>query len=361
MINVTKTYLPPLEEYTKYLEGIWDRAYVTNRGPLVLELEQKLKEYLGVKHLLFVSNGTIALQLAIKALNLTGEIITTPFSYVATTTAILWENCQPVFVDIEQQTYCIDPDKIEEAITDKTTAILATHVYGYPCQVEKIQEIADKYNLKVIYDGAHAFGVEINRTSVLNYGDVSTLSFHATKLFHTIEGGAIITNNDELARQIMLYHQFGHIGDDYFTMGVNGKNSELHAAMGLCTLPLVDKFISRRLEIIALYKEKLNSFNLVIPESGPDVKYNGAYFPVIFTSEEELLVCKGALAGKQINTRRYFFPSLNSLPYLENNACPISEDIARRILCLPLYYELTDKDVTKICSTILAVKNGISV
>jgi len=352
MINVTKTYLPPLAEYNKYLEEIWDRAYVTNRGPLVLELEAKLKEYLGVKHLLFVSNGTIALQIAIKALNLTGEIITTPFSYVATTTAILWENCQPVFVDIEDKTFCIDPDKIEAAITDKTTAILATHVYGYPCQVECIKQIADKHNLKVIYDGAHAFGVKVDNTSVLNFGDVSTLSFHATKLFHTIEGGAIITNNDELARQIMLYHQFGHIGDDYYTMGVNGKNSELHAAMGHCNLPLVQEFILERKKLAELYDSLLLPLNLTRPVQPAGIAYNYSYYPVVFKNEKTLLKVKENLLENKINSRRYFYPSLNNLPYFKGENCPVSEGVASRVLCLPMYQKLNEEDVQRICGII---------
>ena len=352
MINVTKTNLPPLAEYTKYLEGIWDRVHVTNRGPLVLELEEKLKEYLGVKNVLFVSNGTIALQIAIKALELKGEIITTPFSYVATTTAILWENCQPVFVDIEPETFCIDPGKIEAAITDKTSAILATHVYGYPCQVEKIERLAEKYNLKVIYDGAHAFGVEINGTSVLNYGDVSTLSFHATKLFHTIEGGAIITNNDELANTIRLYHQFGHVGDDYYTMGINGKNSELHAAMGHCNLPLVNDFIQARKNISELYDQMLLPLGVTRPAQPVDIDYNYSYYPVFFESEELLLKVRAKLLKNEINTRRYFFPSLNQLPYHAGESCPVSEDIAGRVLCLPLYQELPETEVKRIAGLI---------
>lgn len=352
MINVTKTYLPPLEDYNKYLEGIWERAYVTNRGPLVLELEAQLKEYLKVKHLLFVSNGTIALQLAIKALNLTGEIITTPFSYVATTTSILWENCTPVFVDIEPNTFCINPDLIEASITELTTAILVTHVYGYPCDVNRLKVIADKHRIKLIYDGAHAFGVEVEERSLLDFGDISTLSFHATKLFHTIEGGAVVTNDDELARQIMLYHQFGHVYEDYFTMGVNGKNSEFHAAMGLCTLPLVPKFIQKRLEICALYDKELIPLGLQRPIQPDNIKYNGSYYPVLFSSEEQLLKVKNVLASNDINSRRYFYPSLNTLPYIPYISCPVSEDVSKRVLCLPLYYELEIEDVVRICSII---------
>jgi len=346
MLNVTKTYLPPFEEYVQFLKKIWESHCVTNRGPFVLELEARLKDYLGVQHLLYVANGTLALQIAIKALDLRGEIITTPFSYVATTTSILWEGCQPVFVDIEPCTFCIDPDKIEQAITEKTSAILAVHVYGYPCHVEKIRQIAQRYRLKVIYDAAHAFGVKINDTSVLNFGDISILSFHATKLFHTIEGGAVITLNAELAQQIDLYHRFGHTGDEYYTIGINAKSSELHAAMGLCVLPKVDAMMARRNELIALYDQYLRPLKLQRPAAPDNLCYNGAYYPVVFPTETELLCTNEKLAAHQIHPRRYFYPSLNTLPYLNTyQRCEISEDLAKRILCLPLYYELTDEEV----------------
>lgn len=355
-INVTKTYLPPLEEYTKYLEGIWDRSYVTNRGPLVLELENKLKNYLGVKHLLFVSNGTIAIQIAIKALKLKGEIITTPFSYVATTTSILWEKCIPAFVDISPSDFCIDVNKIEAAITENTSAILATHVYGYPCNVVKIEEIANKYGIKVIYDGAHAFGVNIGDKSLLNFGDVSTLSFHATKLFHTIEGGAIITSDDKLAEQVLLYHQFGHINDDYISEGINGKNSELHAAMGLCLFPKINDFIEKRLALINLYDKNLSGLGLIRPAyDSIAVSYNGSYYPVIFPNETLLLLVKNGLTAMGVNTRRYFYPSLNTLKYVDYVLAPVSEDIASRVLCLPLFFELEDEQVELVCNLMKSI------
>src|SRR4051812_13653924 len=216
MINVTKTFLPPFEEYCAVLKRAWDKGWITNNGELVRELEEKLKQYLGVKNLLLCNNGTVALQIALKALNVKGEVITTPFSYVATTGVILWENCTPVFVDIDENNFCIDAFKIEDAITDKTSAIFATHVYGHPCDIDAIQKIADKYNLKVIYDGAHAFGTQYKGKSIFNYGDAATCSFHATKLFHTAEGGCIITNDEALAQQVKLHHQFGHIADYHF-------------------------------------------------------------------------------------------------------------------------------------------------
>jgi len=253
MITVTKPFLPDQEQYLNYIKGIWERGWLTNNGPLVQELEEKLKDYLGVKHVIYVNNGTIALQIALKALEQKGEIITTPFSYVATTNSILWEGCTPVFADVKESDFNIDPEKIESLINAKTTGILATHVYGNPCDVDAIEKIARKHNLKVIYDGAHAFGTLYNGKQLLSYGDLVTCSFHATKIFHTIEGGAILTNDDELARKMVLYRQFGHIGDDYFSIGINGKSSEMHAAMGLCLLPLMDRFMEKRKSIADLY------------------------------------------------------------------------------------------------------------
>jgi dTDP-4-amino-4,6-dideoxygalactose transaminase len=348
LINVTKTFLPPLEEYIKHLELIWSNGWVTNQGPLAEELECKLKKYLDVKNLLLVSNGTIALQIAIKALGLTGEIITTPYSYVATTTSIIWENCTPVFCDIEDKTYCMDPDKIESLITDKTSAIIPTHVYGLPCDVNKINLIADKYKLKVIYDGAHAFGVRVNNQSIYNFGDASTISFHATKLFHTIEGGAIITRDDKLAEKIFLHRAFGHLDDDYISIGINGRTSEFHAAMGLCNLPRIDEFINKRKEINEHYKKCLKDLPLEYPLIHENVIYNYSYFPVIFQSEEKMTETKDLLAQYGIVPRRYFYPSLNNLPYIEKQNCPVSDDIAKKVLCLPVYHSITLEDIEMI-------------
>ncbi len=353
MINVTKTYLPSLADYQSYLEKIWADGQITNRGNLVKELEQELKKYLGVSELLFVTNGMLALQLAIKALDLKGEIITTPFSYVATTTAILWEHCEPVFVDINTQNFCIDANKIEEKITSKTSAILATHVYGYPCEVEKIQAIADKYHLKVIYDAAHCFGVQYKGQSLLNYGDMAILSFHATKLFHTIEGGAVVCKDKALIKKVQLLHQFGHIGDEHYIVGTNAKASEIQAAMGLCVLPKISEIIQRRKEIYFQYKELLKPLSLQYPKTEEDFKYNYAYFPVVFDKEETMLKVKETLALHQINARRYFYPSLNTLNYLPTSyACPVSEDISRRVLCLPFYDSLQIDEVEKIAELV---------
>ena len=359
MINVTKAFLPSLQEYNKYIEGIWERVHLTNHGPLVNELEEKLKNYFGVKHFFFINNGTIALQVAIKALNLTGEVITTPFSYVATTSSISWENLKPVFVDIDPGNFTIDAGKIEAAITPATTAILATHVYGIPCNVEAIEKIASKHGLKVIYDAAHAFGVRHNGVSVMNYGDISTLSFHATKLFHTVEGGGIVTNDDTLAHRIMYMRNFGHKGqEDFWGLGINGKNCEFHAAMGLCIFPHLEEILKKRQELSLLYSATLHSLDLhlqqpVIPAPGD---YNYAYYPVVFESEKDLLAVRDSLNAAYIYPRRYFYPALHKLPYIsENYAMHVAESLVSRILCLPLYHDLPAEEVKRICTIIAGV------
>jgi dTDP-4-amino-4,6-dideoxygalactose transaminase len=359
LINVTKAFLPSLEDYSKYLEGIWERVHLTNHGPLVNELEEKLKNYLGVKHLFFVNNGTIAIQIAIKAMELSGEVITTPFSYVATTSSIVWENCTPVFVDINAETFTIDSSKIEAAITDKTSAILATHVYGIPCDVQAIEAIAKKHGLKVIYDAAHAFGVKCYEKGILNFGDISTLSFHATKLFHTVEGGAIATNNDELAHRIGYMRNFGHKGqEDFWGMGINGKNSEFHAAMGLCMFPHIEEIIVSRKQLSETYEK--NFLEIGVKLARPHVNgychYNFAYYPVVFETEEQLLMVKDSLNAAYIYPRRYFYPSLNTLPYLKQlSSVPVAESIASRVLCLPLYHDLSAENIKRICTIIAEV------
>ncbi len=356
IINVTKTYLPPLEEYTKYLKNIWETGQLTNNGTLVKELEIKLKKYLGVKHLFFVSNGTSALQIAIKSLGLKKEIITTPFSYVATTSSIIWENCTPVFIDINPDTINIDSNKIESAINKNTQAILATYVYGNPCDIEKIKKIAKKYNLKVIYDAAHTFGVKYKNKSLVSYGDISILSFHATKIFHTVEGGAIITNNDKLAQKICYMRNFGHKGhENFFGLGINGKNSEFHAAMGLCVLPKINKIIKSRKKISELYDKLLitKKSNIKKPKIRPNTTYNYSYYPIILQSEKILLKIKGALNKQNIFPRRYFYPSLNTLNYVKYKPMKISEDISKKILCLPLYYELEEPKIKQILNIII--------
>ncbi len=356
MINVTKSFLPPLEEYVKYLEGIWERGHLTNQGPLVTELEEKIKQYLGVKHFFYLNNGTIALQIAIKALGLKGEIITTPFSYVATTSSICWEQCNPVFADISPDDFTIDPYKVAAAVTPATTGILATHVFGIPCKVEAIKDIADKNGLKVIYDAAHAFGVQYKDGSVLNWGDISTLSFHATKLFHTIEGGGIVTNNDELAHQISYMRNFGHKGqEDFWGIGINAKASEFHAAMGLSMYPHIQQIIADRKTLSAAYDEYLFTTDTLLkkPFLSKEVTYNYAYYPVLFQTTEQLLMVRDSLNAAYVYPRRYFYPSLNTLNYIEQKQqMPVSESVASRILCLPLFAELSTDNIRRICNII---------
>ncbi len=349
-INVTQTYLPPFEEYIAILKRAWDNKWITNNGELLQELEQKLKELHHTDHLLFCSNGTIVLQLALKALQITKEVITTPFSYVATANAVLWEGCTPVFVDIEPTTFCIDAGKIEAAITKDTQAILATHVYGFPCNVEKIEAIARQHNLKVIYDAAHAFGCTYKGRSLLNFGDISTCSFHATKVFHTVEGGCIVSNSKEMNDKLFLYRSFGHIGDDYHSIGINAKNSEFHAAMGLAILPKLPSIIKARKEIFNIYNTILPS-SLQRPSNAIEAfEYNYAYYPVLFETEKALLKTRAELMQHDINTRRYFYPSLNNLSQVTGIKayCPVSEDLSSRVLCLPLYPGLTEKELEKI-------------
>jgi len=360
MINVTKPFLPPKEEYFAYLEGIWEREWLTNNGPLVNDLELKLKDYLGVNHLLFLGNGTIALQIAIKALQLKGEVITTPFSYVATTNSIIWEGCEPVFADIDRKSLNIDAGKIEERITDKTSAILATHVYGNPCDVEAIDAIAKKHGLKVIYDAAHAFGVTYKGRSIFEYGDISTASFHATKVFHTIEGGAVVANDPELIKGMARLRNFGHSGYDTFDRaGVNGKNSEFHAAMGLVNLKYIDDILRVRKQQAKHYDKALATLEVAKPVILKGAEWNYSYYPIVFESEKKLLESIHELNAHWIYPRRYFYPSLSGLDYLKQRYdTPVCDDICKRVLSLPLYHSLKTEDIDFIARVLLRVQNN---
>ena len=336
------------------LKGIWGRSWLTNMGPLANELESQLKNYLGVKELLFVTNGTIALQFAIKALGLKGEVITTPFSFVATASSIVWEGCKPVFVDIDPNSLNIDSSKIEAAITSKTSGILATHVYGNPCDIKAIQDIADKYSLKVIYDGAHAFGVNVDGQSIFNYGDITTCSTHATKLFHTTEGGFIVSKQKALMTKLASMRNFGFDGPEQFSeLGINGKNSEFHAAMGLVNLKHMENIHNKRKQLSDLYDLKLKNLNITTPLWHSKSKPNYAYYPIIFESEELLLNCKNALEKQNIYGRRYFYPSLSkSLPYVNYQDLKITDDFAKRVFCLPFHLGLNASDINQITSVI---------
>lgn len=347
MILVTKPFFPPKEEYKKYLDEIWERQWLTNAGPIVLDLEKELRKFLGVEQFHFLSNGTIAIQFAIRALGLKGKIITTPFSYVATVSSVVWEHCEPVFVDIDPDTLNIDPSKIEKAITKDVTGILATHVYGNPCDIDGIQSIASKHGLKVIYDGAHAFGTTYNGKSVFAYGDVTTASFHATKLFHTVEGGGVSVKDPDVFQKIFFMRNFGHNGPGVFSgLGINGKNSELHAAMGLVNMRYVDEILTVRKKLSLHYDKALKGLPLRYPARAPG--FNFAYYAVLFESESQLLKVDEELNKNQVQPRRYFHPSLTTLPYVTRMSVPVCEDACSRVLCLPLYHTLALEDIDRI-------------
>lgn len=349
-INVTKPFLPLKAEYQQLVDQIWARQWLTNNGPLLNRLEIELRRTLGLSHLLVVTNGTLALQLAIRALDLKGEIITTPFSYVATTSSIVWEGCRPVMVDIDPETFNLDPQKIEAAITLETSAILATHVFGNPCNVRAIEDIAARHSLKVIYDAAHAFGVRVDGRSIYAYGDISAASFHATKLFHTIEGGAVVTGHAQTAAHLSLLRNFGHTSPTSFSgIGINAKANEFQAAMGLCVLPHVPELIAARRTISKWYDGLLSGV-LQRQKIEPGTDYNYAYYPVLFQNQQELEHVLPALNNARIFPRRYFYPSLSTLDYVEpRHPVPVAEDVAGRVVCLPLYHDLSEDEVAMIC------------
>lgn len=350
MIPVTKAYLPDIEKFKAYVDRIYDTAWLTNNGVFLRELEERLAEHLGVKHVICVANGSLALQLAYKAFDLKGEVITTPFSFAATTSTLAWEGLKPVFADINADSFNLDPNNIESLITGKTSAIVPVHVFGNPCQVEAIQVIADRHNLKVIYDAAHAFGTDYtdhngHTQSVLNYGDISTLSFHATKLFHTIEGGAVITNDCELAQKIRLLINFGINGlTSIESVGTNAKMNEFEAAMGLCVLDEIDIIKQQRAKIWKKYTQNLQGL-VDFQKWNLNSQNSHAYAPVLFKSEADRLKAEVKLKENDIVPRRYFYPSLDTLDYLNSKqVCEISRDIAGRILCLPMYPGMKSDD-----------------
>ncbi|MFK2823439.1 DegT/DnrJ/EryC1/StrS family aminotransferase [Arcobacter sp. YIC-80] len=345
MINVTKTYLPSKEKYKKYIDEIYENAWFTNNGPLVQRLEKRLAKYLGVKNIILVSNGTVALEIAYRTLDIKGFAITTPFSFVATTSSLVTNNILPIFVDIDKNTFNLDSKNIEKLITPNTSAIVPVHVFGNACEVEEIEQIASKHKLKVVYDAAHAFDVKYKNKSVLNYGDISTLSFHATKLFHSIEGGALIINDDNLVQKARYLINFGIENQKSIPhLGTNAKMNEFEAAMGLCVLDEIENIKNSRKEVYETYQKELKNL-LEFQEQNENATQSYSYFPVVFKSEEELLKVQKALNEEKIFPRRYFYPSLDSLDYIEpKQMCKISRDISKRILCLPIYAEL-EKDV----------------
>lgn len=349
MIPVNKPYLPAFDKYTHYLERMYKNAWLTNNGPLVQELKVRLEEYLGVKNLLLVANGTLAMQLAYKVFNLSGNAVTTPFTFIATSSSLAWEGVSPNFADINPESYNLCPHSAEQAVDEFTTAIVPVHVYGNPCDVEAFQALSLRKNLKVIYDAAHAFGVNVNGTSVLNYGDASTLSFHATKIFHTVEGGAVIFKNSDDYERALLMSNFGintktmKIKDG----GINTKLSEVHAAMGLAVLDNIDNILAHRK---ALFVEYISQLKDIVnqPIWHREATLNGAYMPVTFSNKDTCTAVLKSLGENGIIARRYFNPSINTIEKYQLNKsvkCEISESYAERTLCLPLYFDMNFDDV----------------
>lgn len=363
MIPVVKPYLPNREKLNKYIDGIYERAWLTNNGPLVQELTARLEEYLGVENLLLVANGTLALQIAYRALGISGnehseqpEAITTPFTFIATASSLKWDGVQPVFADIDPDTWCINPENIEQVITSKTRAIVPVHVFGNACDVEAIDEIASRHGLKVIYDASHAFAVKYKGKSLLKYGDAATLSFHATKLFHTGEGGAIIFKRREDLERAKKMINFGITGPESIEeLGINAKMNELQAAMGLAMLTHLNDILEMRSERAAWYSENLDSS--VTRQLGRVDKNNNAYYPILLDSEEKTVQALESLKEHDVSCRRYFYPSLESLSFLsgETGGMTKSEDISKRILSLPIYPELDKKTIQLVSRTITEI------
>jgi dTDP-4-amino-4,6-dideoxygalactose transaminase len=354
MIPVNRTFLPPIAAFEAQLDRVWKNQWITNRGELVNDLEGRLKAHLGIPYITLMTNGTLPIQIALKVLAEGGEVITTPFSYVATTSSIVWEGCTPVFVDIHPEHLTIDETKIEAAITPRTTAILATHVFGNPCNVQAIAAIASKHGLKVIYDAAHCFGVSYNGESIFTYGDVSTCSFHATKVFHTAEGGAVMCADLQLQQKLYHAHNFGHNGPLAFHgLGINGKMSELQAAMGLCVLPHMPTIFAQRRTVVEFYDEQLKDTPLQRLRLREGTEWNYSHYPVIFETEQKLLEVVGALNKAEIYPRRYFYPSLNTLPYVKQVPMPVSDSIASRVACLPLFAGMPNGDPERVMNELL--------
>ena len=354
MINVTKTYLPDKEKYKKYIDQIYANGWVTNNGPMVKLLEKRLAEYLGVKNIVLVSNGTIALEIAYRTLGLDRDIITTPFSFVATTSTLVTNKLNPIFADIDVKTLNIDSRNIEKLITPDTSAIVPVHVFGNACEIEKIEAVAKKHNLNIVYDAAHAFGVRYKGASILNYGDISTLSFHATKIFHSIEGGALIINDDSLVEKARYLINFGiKSPEEIPELGTNAKMNEFEAIMGLCMLDDMQELNVKRKVVYESYKKELEGV-VNFQQQNKDSTQNHSYFPIILESEESLKKIEKALNLKDIFPRRYFYPSLDTLDYIDPiQFCEISRNIASKILCLPMYADLQVNQQKNIIETVI--------
>jgi dTDP-4-amino-4,6-dideoxygalactose transaminase len=350
-VYVTRSITPDLEEFAHYIRHIFETGCFTNNGPYCRRLEEELASRLKTPYLTLCNNGTSALELALHAAGLVGkEVVTTPFSYVATVSALLWRGCTPVFADIDEETLCMDPAEAANALGPDTAGLLPVHTYGNICDVDALEALADDAGLTVVYDAAQCYGSFFRGRSVLDYGNFAICSLHATKVYHTVEGGCVISHNAEDARAVALHRAFGHSGDDHFTLGVNAKMSELHAAVGLCLLDKVRDNIAGRRAASAMYDALLPDFGLRRPRQLEGLAYNYAYYPVIFESEKSCLKILSALNQQKIFPRRYFYPSLTTLPYLDKvRPCPVAESVAKRVLCLPLYAEMEEETVERIC------------
>ncbi|PKN68038.1 MAG: aminotransferase [Deltaproteobacteria bacterium HGW-Deltaproteobacteria-12] len=367
-IYVTQPCLPPLEEFIPYLEKIWESKWLTNAGPYHQKLETALAQYLGVEHLALFANGTLALITALQTLRITGEVITTPYSFVATAHSLVWNSITPVFVDIDPVDCNIDPDKIEQAITPHTSAIMPVHCYGNPCNVERIQQIADTYGLKVIYDAAHAFGVRYRGESLLNHGNLSVLSFHATKVFTTFEGGAIVCPDAKTKQRIDYLKNFGHAGEvTVVAPGINGKMNEVQAAFGMLQLQYIDAAIERRRRIDVLYRKLLSGLpGIACLSRRSDATCNYSYFPIFVSSDYPLSrdALNSKLRDNNIYARRYFypliteFPMYRGLPSSERSNLPVATDVSGRVLCLPIYPNLSDGQIADIVEVIASSKRA---
>ena len=363
-ITVTAPLLPNLNEFNELLKEIWNSKWITNNGSFHKQLEKELAEYLKVPYISLFTNGTLPLLTALQALRVTGEVITTPYSFVATTHSIWWNGCKPVFVDIDPATGNIDPDAIEAAITNKTTAIMPVHVYGKPCDVRRIKEIADKYGLKVIYDAAHAFGVEVDGESILNAGDMSTLSFHATKVYNTIEGGALVMHDEETKKRIDYLKNFGFAGETtVIAPGINSKMDEMRSAYGILNLRQVDAAIEARHQVAIKYREALRPIKgITFMDDMPGVKHNYSYFP-IFVDAEKYGMTRDELYEKMrshnVLGRRYFYPLISTfstyrgLPSSAPENLPNAHKMADSVICLPMHHELSGEDINRVLELIV--------
>ncbi len=357
-LYVSVPSLAPMREFTEILQKAWDSKILTHDGPLLQQLEKEINELLGVEDSITMTNGTVALQLAIRALGLSGEIITTPFTWIATTSAITYEGCKPIYVDIDPETLNMNPDLLEDAITEKTVAIMPVHVFSNPCQIEKIEEIAKKHNLKVIYDAAHAFDVQYKGQSIMKYGDISCASYHATKLFNTGEGGACFSTDKALVEKLRELRFFGHDKNkEIVGEGCNGKMTEIHAALGIANLKYHNEVLKRRQEIYDLYFEGLSSCINIKFQKIDKESYNYSYMPIILDSEELTIELIKKLNKKNIFPRRYFYPSLDTVEQLNKNrkVCSNSQDISKRIICLPSNNLITDREIKDTITTIRTI------